>query len=1242
MTDDFGRLFGALAIQRGLVSPQQVVSLLKRVDESQPLDVQMVRAGWVTATGRLEILSEMDSQVLAASGNVESAVRAAGSQSAEVDEFISLYDSSVRSAKKNSPSASDGAARFEQTLVRSGTREFNDATGEFSDADATSAPAGKPAGPSDDEFSATVISHISSESEDKTDADASRPFDGTLIYQAESQPEKEVEKEKARKKSDGDSDSEFGATVDYKPEYHSRYTLTQVYGEGGLGQVWLATDPALNREIALKRIRPGKDGSRDAQLRLIKEAQITGQLEHPNIIPVYELEHADNKGRPFYTMKFLRGKTLHEKIQEYHKKRKAGEDDALDLVNLLNAFTDMCYAIAYAGARGVIHRDLKPQNIMVGDFGEVLVLDWGLAKKIGQPDDVHEKGEIELASVLDETETHAGGVIGTPAYMAPEQAAGRNDHVDARTDVYGLGGVLFCILAGVSPHRGSRTKNRIKDTQDLLTRISIGATPSVRDLDPRIPRSLDAICAKAMSHSHLERYQDARQLAEDVQRYIADEPVSVSTESWQERAGRWLRKNRVWAQSLATSALLVMVVAVAAALVVNSARNSEIVAHGKTQNALEAEAEAKAAAEQAQKEATQFFLASRRTVDTLYRELSDSLSEYPAVQSLRVKLLEEAATEYERLAETRSEVPELKLEAARSLVRLGEVWRLLRNFERATDSFGKAQTQLAEIVKLDSSNSVAATELVTCLNGQGLTWATTAPLERAEDGADPVARADEFYREALKVVKSLIEKVKQDESEVDMLLRQLKARVLANRGSLLGGTDRLDDSLHCLTDAEADFRAIAESDASSEKLHEHLKSLVELSRILLLNGQTDEARSKLEEAIQVFSRLVAANPDDTRFMSGRADARLSLANALSGDDVLSVRLGVYQECVADYLLLIQSRPDVPLYRSSLVAAETNIAQVLYQQGETKTAGDHAYAALEQVQLVVDADAASAHAHSLDVYVRVTYGQILRDSGEFTDAESAFTSALEKCVELTTALPDDANLWRLQSETKNNLGILYLTTERGELAQQVFASAREDFKKTQDISPDLVAAVNGHAWASSYLGDALRGSDREAEAPAMYDEALALRSPLTSGGNVPSFDVGEAAVWLLTNCPDDSKRDYVVAMKLAEALVAKYPKSGRGRVLLAMCHYRQANYEVALSELDEAKLYNLGNRTSAYILRAMTLWKLDENVKAEAAWKQAVGIMDSHTPGYLRLRRLRAEAEALLGDVAKPAADAQSL
>jgi eukaryotic-like serine/threonine-protein kinase len=1228
MTDDFGRLFGALAIKRGLVSPQQIASLLKRIDESQSLDAHMVRAGWVSASDRLEILSEMDSQVLAASGDVESAVRSVRDQSADVEEFISLYDSSVRSSPRRHGEADANDASFEETFLRPAADKVDESgEGKRSDSSESSGDSGSHV---QTPLSQTANSHAPQTSDEVGAGDESNPLDGTLIYQAPSSPGKPT----ASSTDEGSEASESGDTVDFKPEYHSRYTLTQVHGEGGLGQVWLATDPALKREIALKRIRPGKAASRDAQLRLIKEAQITGQLEHPNIIPVYELEHADNKGRPFYTMKFLRGKTLQEKIQAYHKKRKAGEDDPLDLVELLSAFIDTCFAIAYAGARGIVHRDLKPQNIMVGDFGEVLVLDWGLAKKVGQPEERREKREIELASVLDDTATHHGGVIGTPAYMAPEQAAGQNDHIDARTDVYGLGAVLFCILAGSSSHRGNKTKNRIKDTQDLLTRISIGATPSVRDLDPTIPRSLDAICAKAMSHSHLDRYQDARELAKDVQRYIADEPVSVVTEFWQERAGRWLRKNRAWAQSLATSGVMVIAVSIAAALLINRAWDSEIDAHAKTQDALDAESRAKAAAEQAQQEATEFFLASRRTVDTLYRELSDSLSEYPAVQNLRVKLLEEAATEYESLAETRSDVPELKLEAAKSLVRLGEVWRLLRNFDRARSAFEKAQSKLTEIAKQDPANSVAAIELVTCLNGLGLTWATTAPLDQAEDAS---AQADKYYQEALATVEAMLPKLQEKTPGESLLLRQLKARLLANRGSLLSGTNRLDDSLNCLSDAEAEFRAIAEVDDSLRNVHEHAKSLVELSRLLSLHGRGEDAKSALEEAIPVYSRLVVANPDDTGFLSGRADARLSLANALSGDDLLSARLGVYEECVEDYLMLIQSRPDVPVYRSNLVSAEANIAQVLYQQGETKTAGEHAYAALEQVLVLVDADASSMRAHSLEVYVRTTYGQILRDSGAFTDAETAFISALEKCLLLTEAVPDDANILRLQSETQNNLGILYLVTDRAEPAQQAFASARENFKRTLEISPDFVAAINGHGWASSYLGDSLRMLDRQAEAATMYDESLTIRRPLVTGGNVPSFDVGQAAVRLMVNCLDTDKRDYIASMKLAERLAAKYAKSGRAHVLLAMCHFRQENFDLALAELDEAKLFNLGNRSPAGFLRAMTLWKLGETTKAEAAWKQAVGIMDSHTPGNLMLRRIRSEAEELRGDATKPAA-----
>ncbi len=162
-----------------------------------------------------------------------------------------------------------------------------------------------------------------------------------------------------------------------------RYTLIREVGEGGLGKVWLAHDNDLAREVAIKEIKPGTESSQAAR-RLIREAQITGQLQHPNIVPVYEVHRG---GRPFYAMKLVNGETLSEAIQRHHAQRRAGQADPLSLPRLLNAFVSICEALAYAHSRGVIHRDLKPQNIVLGEYGEVIVLDWGLAKVIGEPDE---------------------------------------------------------------------------------------------------------------------------------------------------------------------------------------------------------------------------------------------------------------------------------------------------------------------------------------------------------------------------------------------------------------------------------------------------------------------------------------------------------------------------------------------------------------------------------------------------------------------------------------------------------------------------------------------------------------------------------------------------------------------------------------------------------------------------------------------------------------------------------------
>jgi serine/threonine protein kinase/tetratricopeptide (TPR) repeat protein len=334
-------------------------------------------------------------------------------------------------------------------------------------------------------------------------------------------------------------------TVSYKPSTRDRYTLTRLHAKGGIGQVWLAQDDDLHREIALKELLPNRAGDPLSWRRFVEEAQITGQLEHPGIVPVYELVKPGDKQLAFYTMRFIRGRTLKEAGRHFHKRRIKGKTQSLEQLQLLNAFVSICNAVAYAHSRGVIHRDLKGQNIILGDFGEVIVLDWGLAKLLDQP-----AGESELPPIAiesDREDTLQGEVLGTPAYMAPEQARGRSEQLDERTDVYGLGTILYEILTGQPPFSGA-------DTQEVLRRVQSEEPDRPRQLVATVPPALEAICLKAISKRPQDRYDSAGALATDVQHWLADEPVTAYPEAPHRRLARWCRRH----PSLVTAAALLL------------------------------------------------------------------------------------------------------------------------------------------------------------------------------------------------------------------------------------------------------------------------------------------------------------------------------------------------------------------------------------------------------------------------------------------------------------------------------------------------------------------------------------------------------------------------------------------------------------------------------------------------------------------------------------------------------------
>jgi tetratricopeptide (TPR) repeat protein/tRNA A-37 threonylcarbamoyl transferase component Bud32 len=356
------------------------------------------------------------------------------------------------------------------------------------------------------------------------------------------------------------------ATLAYEPDTRERYTLTRLHAQGGLGQVWLAVDGDLNRQVALKELRPERGSDQTLAARFLDEAKVTGQLEHPGIVPVYELARRSSDGRPYYTMRFIRGRTLAEAARDYHRKREAGQAGPLDLAALLNAFVGVCNAVAYAHSRGVIHRDLKPQNVVLGDFGEVILLDWGLAKLVGRPEEAVAFSSVALDTVEGHAATMPGQVLGTPSYIPPEQAEGAA--VNHLSDVYGLGAILYEILTGRPPFEGS-------DTRELLRRVVVEPPARPREVVPATPRALEAVCLNALAKKPADRYTSAAALADEVRHFLADEPVHAYREPAAARAGRWMRRHRTLVSGAAI--LLVTVLAAAAVgLLVLGRKNREI------------------------------------------------------------------------------------------------------------------------------------------------------------------------------------------------------------------------------------------------------------------------------------------------------------------------------------------------------------------------------------------------------------------------------------------------------------------------------------------------------------------------------------------------------------------------------------------------------------------------------------------------------------------------------------------
>lgn len=660
-------------------------------------------------------------------------------------------------------------------------------------------------------------------------------------------------------------------------EAAARFQPVRFHARGGLGQIHIARDGQLRREVALKTIRPHLSQEPGSQSRFVLEGEVTGQLEHPGVVPVYGMgSNAD--GSPYYAMRLIDGESLSAKLKQlHHSNSGTTRQDRLSvptLRRLLNRYVSVCQTISYAHSRGVLHRDLKPDNIMLGAFGETLVVDWGIAKIIGQPDSLPQNSATCPAPSFDDLpsspfETLRGSVTGTVAYMSPEQALGSHDAVDQRSDVFSLGVVLFEILLGRTLYESEtmgQALNQARECQPVFA----------RQIDATIPRPLESICLKATRRNPLLRYQSAAELADDVEAYLSDQRVMAHRDTVAERTARWARNHRTLV-STCVGVGLVALVASATITFVLSTKNREIAAAN-----LEIEKERDAAEDN--------LLTARSAVTDYLGMLSrDERLRENGLDRLRLNLASAAAPYYEKFLGNAPNDPQLAFEQAELKASLGEIAFKSESTTAALEHLREAEKTLSGLASSDADEELYKVALCSTLLRRAMCEIAVGEFSSGESG----------FRDALELVGAV------DETTFDRLVAEFSSkspfgqrawqlqRAHCYDGIALVGLQRgkFTDAERASAEAAKSVELAVSKLSADDEAFSSLSPLFTQVDIVMRQGKFSQATDLLQSLLDRLSLASVSLEDDTR--SPNSAERLNFAGATLRIEALA-RLGQCQ------------------------------------------------------------------------------------------------------------------------------------------------------------------------------------------------------------------------------------------------------------------------------------------------------------------------------------------------------------
>ena len=864
------------------------------------------------------------------------------------------------------------------------------------------------------------------------------------------------------------------------------YEILSELGRGGMGVVYKARQLGLNRLVALKMILSGDYAAASDLARFRLEAEAVAKLQHPGIVQVYAIDEVD--GKPYFCLEFVNGGPLQKKLAGNPQSPRR----AAHLVEKL------AEAMAYAHQNHIIHRDLKPANVLLTETGEPKVADFGLAKKLDEQD----------------SQTQSGSILGTPGYMAPEQAHGRTRDVGPAGDIYSLGAILYEALVGRPPFKGET----VLDTLELV-RSQEPVAPS--RLQPKIPRDLETICLKCLQKDPKNRYHSAGALAEDLRRFQAREPILARpTPAW-ERAWKWARRRPLAAALIAVSALFALSIAVGGA------------AFGEYEQWRADEIERLMDnVKKQRKRAETNFESARSAVDEMLTSVGQQRLAYePRMEKVRRDLLTKALNFQKQFLEEKSDDPDVRCEVGRAYTRVGDIQEMLGEHDEAEQSYGAAQTFLSRLNAEYPSNVRYHQDLATCMNNLG----------QLLKNAGRTPEAERALREAMDIRRKLADEEKDEEDQ----------RELANVDNNLGGLLLVEGRY---MEAESLFRqslGLVEEMAKASSDPSYQQNLARghdnLGLLLAAVGRTDDAEQSFREALEVLEPLTKSYPNAPEYRQELAVNYNHLGNLwrdtnpAKSEEFYRQSLDLRDRLVADF-------PTTPIYRQEQAASYHNLGLVRQAAGRGEEA-EKAYSQALKIEDKLAADYPSVPDFSFELADSyINHAMLLQTALHLPEAEKAYGKALTSLNKLADKYPESPAYKQELATAHQNVGVLYQTTNRGEMAEKALLKASELRRELVERFPKAPGYQKALASGQLTLAAHWQISGKLPEAEACYRDAVDRLTKLTDTlPAVPDYrhllaDALKNLASLLqaTNQPQEAEKDWRDAADLLTRLKDEQP------------------------------------------------------------------------------------------------------